>query len=84
MLARRAAQGIELRVPGHVALGILSVLACRQHDAVAHEDRTHRPVAPGKRVLRLVKRLVHIIGVGHGRDSTSDEELMDRPVLRGA
>src|SRR5262245_64461585 len=47
--SRRSPHGLELRVPGHVALGVLSVLARRQHDAIAHEDRAHGPVASGKR-----------------------------------
>src|SRR5262249_35120232 len=41
VLARRSPHGLELGVPGHVALCILPVLARRQHDAIAQEDRAH-------------------------------------------
>src|SRR5262245_10107680 len=65
---RRAPQAPAPPVPRHAALGVLSVLARRQHDTVAHKDRSHRPVAPGKGILRLAQRPIHIVGVGHARD----------------
>ena len=68
VLARDPAQGLELRVPRHVALGVLAVLTRREHHAVAHEHGAHGPVASPEGVLRLAERQVHIISVGHGSD----------------
>src|SRR5438874_1398604 len=50
----------------------LPILARREYDAITYEDRAHGPVAPGQGVLRFSQRLVHIIGIGHGRDCTRD------------